>query len=288
MIVKLFIIDACTDGLFSGGTAAVALLRHLGQEVFLQGLADELGFPVTVYVLPHQGEFITRSFTPGLGEIGTAHYGYMAAAQAIYSAGLAPLGHPLALHGRGGQFTLFKDDAQPEGPISLRLGPARTSAAPGVDEKLKKHLGLAPEDVLKAEYMGADHLIVACRSMAAMETLDFGRVAEALPRTRLTLSAPLDLPGQHGYAVRAFSLAGALETVPMSLDAHGPLGAFWAYYLKQSRLEVHYISPRTCRAWVERGQDGAISVSGQANGVLRADSAIKELAADDQPAIFGL
>lgn len=277
MIVKLLLVDACTDGLFSGGTAAVAFLRHLGQEVFLQGLADELGFPVTAYVIAHQDEFITRSFAPQKGETDGHSFAALAVAHAIYEAGLAPVDKPIVLHGRGGALELFKT---PAGAVGLHLNPAQGSPAPPEAAERLSKLGLAPADLLKAEYLGPDRLLVYCRTMAGLEAVDFQRLREAFPQTRLTFSAPLDSSGADTYVVRAFSADSKPENVPMNLSVQAALGPFWAGYFKKPRLEIHYISPRTPRLWIETGAGGQLSLSAQVNTVFRADPVLKELSGD--------
>ncbi|UQZ89609.1 hypothetical protein C4J81_10480 [Deltaproteobacteria bacterium Smac51] len=287
MIVKILLVDACTDGLFSGGTAAVAFLRHLGQEVFLQALADELGFPVTVYVLPHQDEFITRCFSPSKGEINANSFAALAAAHAIYGVGLAPVDKPVTLHGRGGSLTLFKDPAQPEGSISLNLGGAKTTAAPpSITERLNDVLGLAPANILKAEYLGVEHLLVSCRELEAMESIDFRQIPDVAPQARLTLSAPLESSGTSGYAVRCFGADGVLDSSPMCLAIHSVLGPLWAAQLKKAHLEIHYISPRTCRMWLDQSSDGSLVAAGQVNTVFRADPVLRELTGEVAPDMF--
>ncbi len=287
MIVKMLLVDACTDGLFSGGRAAVAILRHLGQEIFLGALADELGFPVTAYILPHQDEFITRCFSPQKGEITAHNFAALAAAHSIYGLGLAPAGKPVVLHGRGGGLSLFKDPAQPEGTISLNLNAVKTTAAaPEVGDQLQDRLGLSASDLLKAEYLGADSLLVCCRTMGAMEGLDFSQLRRTFPKTGLTFSAPLDSSFEQGYAVRGFSAEARPENVPMSLAAHAALGAFWAAHLKKTRLEVHYLSPRPSRLWISQGSGGALVLSGHVNTVFRADPVLKELSGEAAPEAF--
>jgi predicted PhzF superfamily epimerase YddE/YHI9 len=281
MIVKMLLIDACTDGLFSGGTAAVAFLRHLGQEIFLEGLAEELGFPVTAYVLPHQDEFITRSFSPRNGEIDAHSFAALAVAHAIYGAGLAPADKPVTLHGRGGSLRLFKKQAPyPEGAIGLHLDAAKTAAAlPEVLARFQDRLNLTAADVLKAEYLGANHRLIYCRATFAMESLDAQRLREAFPQTALTFSTPLSAPGAPGYLVRAFSAETLPEYVPMTLAIHSALGPFWAAQLKAQRLEVHYFSPRNPRLWIDQGAEG-LTLSAQVNTVFRADPVMKELKGD--------
>lgn len=285
MIVKMLLVDACTDGLFSGGRAAVAFLRNLGQEVFLAALADELGFPVTAYILPHQDEFITRCFAPHQGEIDAHNYAALAAAHAIYGVGLAPADKPVTLHGRGGILKLFKEPAQPEGAVSLHLAHPRTSpATPDVTDRLRDMLGLNSGNVLMAEYVGADQLVICCLAHSFMDAMNFDKIGHAFPQTRLTFSAPLESASLPGYALRSFSRFGEPENAPMSVAVHAVLGAFWAERLHKTQLEVHYLSPRTSRLRVDKNPGGGFTLSANVNTIFRADPVLKELSgkvADD-------
>ena len=105
MIVKMFLINAFTDGFFSGGRAVVAILRHLAREELLAALAVELNVPVTAYVLPYPDGFGVRYFSP-TGELDSGGYATLAAAKVVYLTGLAPPDRPLTLEGRGGPVTV--------------------------------------------------------------------------------------------------------------------------------------------------------------------------------------
>jgi predicted PhzF superfamily epimerase YddE/YHI9 len=279
MFVKLLHVNACTDGLFSGGRAAVIFLRHLGQEIFLGSLADELGFPITAYVISQQDEFITRCFAPQKGEINAHNFAALAVAHAIYNLGLAPAHQPITLHDRGGSLRLFKDASRPGGSIGLYLSPAATYAAPqeNLSERIHEALGVAPADVLMAEYLEAHHLLVACRDFSAMDRLDFSRLAGAFPKTAISFSAPLETLPAPGFAVRAFSAASVVEEAPMSLSRYAALGSFWAAYFKTSQLEIHHLSSRNSRLYFQAGPDAELILSGQASTVFRADPVLTEL-----------
>ncbi len=279
MIVKMLHINACADGLFSGGRAAVGFLRHLGQEVFLGALADELGFPVTAYVVSQRDEFITRCFAPQRGEINAHNFAALAVAHAIYNLGLAPAHKPLTIHDRGGALRLFRDPSRPEGSISLYLDAVATYSAPqeNLPERLKGTLGLDPADLLMAEYLESRHLLVACRNFSAMDRLDFSRLAEAFPQTAISFSAPLESIDAPGFAVRAFSEAALMEEAPMSLSRYAALGSFWAAHFKKSQLEIHHLSPRSSRLYFQEGPEAALILSGQASTVFRIDPVLEEL-----------
>ncbi|MDR1044233.1 MAG: PhzF family phenazine biosynthesis protein [Candidatus Adiutrix sp.] len=284
MIVKIFLINAFTDGLFSGGKAGVVILRHLGQEVFLQALAQEMALPVTAYVLPHHDAFMVRYFTPQR-EIESADYGALATAQALFGAGLAPDTRPVELLGRGGRRQVFRVGPRADGRLGLSLPqPKADRFSPAGESRLSATLGLAPEEVLAAFSLGSEQVLVCCRSLAGLKKVGSGLAALAAlaPASRLTLSAALDIGGRPGYTVRGFDSTGELEEAPLNFEQHAILAPFWSARLAAPKMEVHHQAARPCLLWAEISPPGPVLVSGHLNTIFKADPTLSELT-DDQP-----
>ena len=282
MIIKMYLVDTFADGLFSGGRAGVALLRHLGQEVFLQALAQEMGLPVTAYVLPFNNDFMVRYFTPER-EIGVADSGALAAAHVVYGAGLAPVSRPVTIHGRGGRRQIAADPEKGAGFLSLTLDPVpREKADDSNLDRLYAFLNMTPEDGLAVFSPSLDHLVVLCRSQAALKRIQPGGAAQALGQsfTRLTLSGPLEGTDCPGYGLRCFTPAGESGDIPPNFDLHAVLAPFWAERLGRARLEVHYQAARTCLLWAEPKSDGSVLISGHLNTIFKADPVLNELTGD--------
>ncbi len=275
MIVKIFLIDTFADGLFSGGRAGVAILRHLGQEVFLQALAAEMNLPVMAYVLPHNEEFIVRYFTP-THEIGLSGYAALAAGRAIFSAGLAPPDRPVHLHGRDGRREVFPDPDS--GDLSLKLERLPAEKKPEIVAELTTALGLAPGDVSAVLLTGNGHLVVCGRSQAALKPLTD---QAAIPlwtahASYLTLSAPLEIADVPGYVVRGRAANGEEENFSI-FDLHAVLAPFWTLKMGNPVLEIHHQAARACHLRARVTADGRVVISGQANLVLRADPVMDDL-----------
>lgn len=285
MVVKIFLINALVDGLFSGGKAGIIILRHLGQEVFLQALATELGLPVTAYVLPHQEAFMVRYFTPRQ-EVETADYAALAAAQALFGAGLAPVTRPVTLLGRGGRRQVTRD---PQDPARLALtlepavpGPAKALAA----EPLAAELGLGREDLAGVLAVGENELAFCCREAAALHRAASAARAAVLSRPcpGLTLSAPLEAgTGQTGYAVCCWNAEGEQRQVPVNLGVHALLAPFWAERLGGRQLVVHHLAERTCLMRADLLEGSRTSISGLMSTILKADPILSELTGELPP-----
>lgn len=281
MIVKIFLVNALVDGLFSGGKAGVVILRHLGQEVFLQALATEMGLPVTAYVLPYNEAFMVRYFTPQR-EVENADYAALAAAQALFGAGMAPVTRPLTLLGHGGRRQIVCDPLD-QGRLALELDrPASVQAAAQTGDQAVAALGLDAGEIAGLMAVGESELIICCRETGPLhQAASAGRgLIPPEPFSGLTLSAPLEAAsgdGEAGYALCSFNQLGEQVEVPVDLSPHAILAPFWAERLNQRRLTVHHLADRTCLFRAETAEDGTVTVSGLMNTILRADPVLDEL-----------
>jgi len=282
MIVKMYLIDAFADGLFSGGKAGVAVLRHLGQEIYLAGLAQEMNLPVLAYVLPHNDQFMVRYFTPEK-ELNSADYAALAVGHALYGAGLAPPAKALVLHERGGRRLIFPAGERKGGHLGLALPKV-------IWKKLEKellarilpHLSLEPEEVDGAFLTSSDQLVICCRRQEALnKNVSPAGALSVLPQAAgLTVSGPLELPGLAAYALRSFVRSGELAELPLDLDLHGLLAPYWADKEGGRRLEVHHLAARPSLFWAECRPDGEVRLSGRLNTVFKAEPSLSELTGD--------
>lgn len=284
MVVKIFLINALVDGLFSGGRAGVVILRQLGQEVFLQALAAELGLPVTAYVLPHHEAFMVRYFTPER-EVETADYAALATAQALFGAGMAPVTRPVTLLGRGGRHQVSRDPQDPA-RLALTLDPPAPGAGEAAAEQLAAALGLGREDLAGVLPLGQSETAFCCREAEAMHRAASAARAAILacPGAGLTLSAPLEPgTGQAGYAVCAWDAKGEQRQVPVNLSVHARLAPFWAERLGERQLAVHHLAERTCLMRADLVEGSRTRLSGLMSTLIKADPVLSELTGEVPP-----
>lgn len=272
MIVKLFLTNVFADGLFSGGKAAVAILRHLGQEVFLQALAEEMALPVTAYVLPRQDRFAVRYFTPEK-EVESADYAALAVARALVSVGLTPAHKPVRLQGAGGVTSVLPGRDRDSLALALkRLAPLRLQSGPA------DYPGLAAADNLGVQAIDPDNVLICCRDQGALQRLTAAEAAAGLGQhRRLIFSAPLEAAGTKGYAVRSFTADGEEEGPPLNLTPHALLAPFWAERLGGGPLEVQRLSRRTALMRAEMHGESVVHISGRVHIIFKADPVMDEL-----------
>lgn len=278
MIAKMFLVNVFADGLFSGAKAAVVFLRNLDQEVYLQALAEELSLPLTVCVLRGQTGFQLRYFTPR-DEINSLVCGNLAAAGAVYDAGLAPPDQPVWLEARDGRYSICRSSDFLDRRLSQTVERREPCfATPEMVEKLAGILSLGASEIRFAVEGEPGHLLAALRRQGQLEAANLSRAAlSALSMERVSLSAPLEGGGSGGYSMRQFSFGR--ESSPLDLELHSLLAGLWAEQIGGRRLEIHHhLGQRNCRLWAEISTDGAtVQLSGQVSPTFRADTMVQEL-----------
>lgn len=279
MIIKMFLVNTFADGLFSGGRTAVVVLRNLGQEVYLQALASELALPVTIYILPDNGQFMVRYFTVEK-EINESGYGALAAGHVIYATGLAPADQPIFLHGSDGLRKIFRGTYEMGTLMSQILDPMPIKELNR--DPLIQVLGLPPAEPFTAFFLTPGHLVLCFSNPAAMENvIELARLKLVPRHTCLTFSAPLPQFGDNVFGVNSYFSDST--TINMDLpvfDLHAALVPYWAEKLDRTDLEIQHQTTRTCQIWASMDPEGQVIISGRVNTVLKADPVMEELSHD--------
>ena len=88
MELPIFQVDAFTGRLFGGNPAAVVILSQWLPDQILQAIAAENNLADTAFVVPHQGEFGLRWFTPEV-EVDLCGHATLASAHVLFRHGYA-------------------------------------------------------------------------------------------------------------------------------------------------------------------------------------------------------
>lgn len=284
MITKIFFVNAFAEGLFSGERAGVVLLRHLGQEVFLQALAEELALPITAYILPDSGRFMVRYFTRNQ-EMNKAGYGSLAAGHIIYATGLAPTDQPILLYGRGGQSKIFRSPHQEEGYLLNQV--LNSIPIQELDpEPITRVLGLPPATPFTAFSLSPGHLVLCLPDPASLhlDSIAPDAYTKLAPEySSLTLSVPLDHAEADGFVVCSYSNSNDTVDTLRLFDLHGALVPYWAEKLGRAQLRIHHQTTRKSQIWGSIDPEGQIIISGRACTILKADPVTEKLCQKVQP-----
>jgi PhzF family phenazine biosynthesis protein len=239
MSLPIYKVDAFTSQLFGGNPAAVILMTTFPDDGLLRRIAAENNVPETAFLVPDNGNYRLRWFTPTV-EVPLCGHATLASA-AVVMERLEP-----------GRTTVTFDSAS--GPLVVkRLGdryvmnfPVRVPRPIPIPDGLAEALGIEPVETLDD---GSNYTAVL-RDMAAVRSLTPNIAAIArLDRPGVVVTAL----GDHRWdcVSRYFAPAKGIPEDPVTGGAHCGLAPYWSARLGKSELRACQASPRggelTCR-----------------------------------------
>jgi PhzF family phenazine biosynthesis protein len=258
MGVRMFLVDAFTDGPFSGNPAGVCLPGRPVDQAWMQAVAAEMNQAETAFLQPRSDGWELRWFTPTM-EVDLCGHATLAAAHVLWSEQLLPAGEAARFHTRSGWLGAECAD----GRITLDFpAVAMTPCAP--PDGLLDALGVQPLSVFRA---GPDYVI---------EALDEDAVIGAQPDLSALATIPcrgvgLTAQGADCDVVsRFFAPAAGISEDAVTGSLHCALGPFWSRRLRKATLRCHQRSRR----------GGLLHVTPQGGRVLLGGTAVTVLAGD--------
>lgn len=282
------LVEAFSEAPLGGNGAAVILLRQAAPADWMQRVAGSLKQSETAFLLPREGVWALRWFTPRQ-EVPLCGHATLAA--------LLALGHWRQLPAEGGTTFLTRS-----GPLAVRLGclaNAAASGAPPLGQLELPRLPLepleTPEDLLhtlqerhqltpQACWQSSlGYQVVLLPPSAPLAALR--GVAETLPesaRRGLVLMqalAPRDEAGPRvagqaaDYQLRFFAPGLGIDEDPVTGSAHALVAPFWMDTLQRPRVVGWQCSDRPGGMVCEVGSSGMIRLTGSGHllweGTLR-------------------
>lgn len=262
MPIPISIVDAFTAEPFAGNPAAVCLLPEPAPEAWMQDVAREMSLSETAFLVPAEGSFRLRWFTPAR-EVDLCGHATLASAHLLWLDGhLAPgdearfdtLSGRLTCRRAGDGWIAMDFPAEPPEPVEP---PAELLAA----------LGLPG-----AVYVGRnrlDYLVELAGEAAVLAVApDFRALARAGARG-VIVTARAAAAGHH-FVSRYFAPAYGVDEDPVTGSAHCALGPYWAAKLGEDDLTGRQVSARGGVVRVTpRG--GRVILSGQAVRVMKGE-----------------
>jgi predicted PhzF superfamily epimerase YddE/YHI9 len=281
------LIEAFSAVAFAGNGAAVVLLERPMPDAWLQAVAGSLRQSETAFLLPDQGGWLLRWFTPRC-EVPLCGHATLASLLALRHWGRLAPGQATWFRTRSGclEGQLDRDDDR-RGQLQLpsfRLEPA---AVPGpVETLLQRHLNCAAAAFWHSALGYQVVLLPASAPLAAMASIagelegDLRRglvLMQALEQR--AIEAPL-LPrvgdASADYQLRFFAPGLGIDEDPVTGSAHALVAPFWLERLGRQRVVGWQCSDRPGGMGCEAGSSGMIRLSGQGHllwdGTLRAPS----------------
>jgi len=253
-------VDAFTSQPFAGNPAAVCILPKAAEERWMRDVAREMNLSETAFLVPQDGGYNLRWFTPAV-EVDLCGHATLASAHVLWEEGHLAAGAQARFHTRSG---LLLADRRGEW-IEMDF-PAKPEAAAEPPADLAAALGLTPVYVGRNQF---DYL-VEVESAAALRGAqpDHG-VLRKLPVRGIIVTARSDTP-EFDFISRFFAPGSGVDEDPVTGSAHSCLGPYWSQRLGKTEFVAYQASPRGGVVRV-RCSGERVYLGGQAVTVLRGE-----------------
>jgi PhzF family phenazine biosynthesis protein len=244
MPTAIYQVDAFTDRPFGGNPAAVMPMAAFPDESVMQAIAAENNLAETAFLVPDEGDYRLRWFTPAV-EVPLCGHATLASA-AVVMERLEPGRAEVRFHTASGALQVRR-----EGGLYVMDLPARSSEPVTPPDGLADALGSEPVEVLANEfnYMAVLADAGTVRALAP----DLAAIAR-LDRSGVIVTAA----GDEGYdfVSRYFAPRKGIPEDPVTGAAHCMLAPYWAKRTGRPHLRAWQASPRggeiLCRHLGER------------------------------------
>jgi len=251
-------IDAFTDRPFSGNPAAVCLLEAPREATWMQAVAAEMNLSETAFVVPDNGSFGLRWFTPAV-EVDLCGHATLASAHALWTEGIIAADDPIVFDTKSGVLTCVRDNGRIE--LDFPALPVEQIEPP---RNLLDALGIAPSYVGESRL---DHFVFVDEEQAVRSMQPDFSVLRTLPNRGLIVTSASE-DARFDFISRYFAPAAGIDEDPVTGSAHCCLGPYWAEHFGRSELTGCQISKRTGVVRV-RVESDRVKLGGQAVTVLR-------------------
>ena len=235
MRIPIYQVDAFTSKAFGGNPAAVCPLDAWLPDDVMQSIGDENNLAETAFIVPEDGEFRIRWFTPR-AEVDLCGHATLASAYVLFEY-LDTKRSNVTFQSRSGPLRVRRtgDRLELDFPV---LAPAKRDAVAAVSAAL----GKPPVQLLEASaYLAVYETERDVRSLAP----DFAAVA-AVHHHGVIVTAPGD---DADFVSRFFAPRYGLNEDSVTGSAHCTLTPYWAARLGKTELHARQVSKRGGELW---------------------------------------
>ena len=248
-------VDAFTAQPFGGNGAAVVLLSEPVTGQSLQALAAECAQSETAFLLPLQGQWLLRWFTPTL-EVDLCGHGTMAAARALSHWGVLAPGQAMDLHSRSGPLPVEQRGAG----FRVQLPTGQLHQVP-LDPGLDQLLGTSVQQRWTSSLRYEVAMVESAFSLATL-ALDQDQLRQrpclglVVMQAGHVATAGAESPD---YLLRFFAPRAGIPEDPVTGSAHALVAPYWLARTGRTLLNARQVSRRggRLRLW-QRGEDQVV------------------------------
>jgi PhzF family phenazine biosynthesis protein len=235
MPIRIVHVDAFTNQPFAGNPAAVCVLPAAPAESWMRSVARELNLSETAFLVPQDGGYNLRWFTPAV-EVDLCGHATVAGAHVLWEEGHLPPGRQARFHTRSGLLT-----ADQQGDWIELDFPAKIAAAVEAPPELLPALG-----VKQAQFVGKnvfDYLVEVDSEEILRGLAPDHSTLRKLPVRGIIVTARSS-SAEFDFVSRFFAPGSGIDEDPVTGSAHTALGPYWAARLGKSEFTAFQASAR--------------------------------------------
>lgn len=259
MALNITQVDAFAQRPFTGNPAAVCILEQPREEAWMQLVAREMNLSETAFLVPRDGGYDLRWFTPAV-EVALCGHATLASAHVLWEDGLLRDDQPAIFHTKSGVLTARKKSSL------IEMDFPATPMTP--DSSLHRTMELVLGLKIKTAGRTRFDVMVEVENEAAVRGLrpDITKIGHLDLRGLIVTSAASS--SDYDYVSRFFAPGAGVDEDPVTGSAHCSLGPFWKERLGRDNLIGYQASARG--GYVRTRCDGdRVFLSGHAITVLR-------------------
>lgn len=259
-MMKYYVADAFTDRIFSGGQAAVTVLKDWPNDQIMQDIAAEFNISETSFLIKRDGYYDLRWFMPG-GEMNLVGHATLAAAYVLFNY-FEKDANKLSFHTMSGELIVARDGDM----IEMDFPAIQVAPYPLSPEMVAALGGAVPKETYKSR-----DLTFVFEDEAAVRAVrpDFEKMRALQDGLGVFISAK---GTDSDIVARAFWPKMGIPEDPVCGSMHCNLTPLWAKKLGKKKLVSHQLSPRGGVLYLEdRGErvrlagHAALSAVGEMN-----------------------
>lgn len=233
--MKIYQVDSFTREAFQGNPAGVCILKEEAQPEWMQNIASEMNLSETAFLVPDNGQYKLRWFTPEV-EVDLCGHATLASAHILFETGKANLHDAIRFQTRSGLLTVKKN-----GELIEMLFPATPAKPVSAPQGLLEALGF--EKVLFCGKNDYDYLIIVQTEQGVKScTPDFLRLKKITERGVIVSAEAESIP--HDFISRFFGPAAGIDEDPVTGSAHCTLAPYWGKKLEKETMLAYQASKR--------------------------------------------
>ena len=233
MDIEMYQVDAFANRLFAGNPAAVIVRDEWLSDELMQQIAMENNLAETAYVVPEEGNFRLRWFTP-VTEVRLCGHATLASAHVLFS----HLGYgadQIIFESLSGPLTVTRREG---GLYEMDFPTNSYTSADDSHEEMVEILGFVPIQVVRGE----EDFLALVDSQSTLDDLkpDLRRLKQVDARGLLVTAPGLEVD----FVSRCFFPRYGIDEDPVTGSAHTLLTPFWAERLGKDKLIAQQRSAR--------------------------------------------